>query len=170
MMQSIDTMIQAIRRIAMKLRPGILDDLGIVAALEWHVKEFEKRTGITCGFIPTVASIDLDADISTALFRIVQEALTNVALHARATSVDLRLHMEAESLILEVEDNGMGIEEEKILSPSSLGIMGMRERVQRFGGCITLTGSSGTGTKVTVKLRPAGKRTTNRSQRKADEQ
>ena len=104
--KSIDTTIHAVRRIAMELRPGILDDLGLVAALEWQLNDFEKRTGIRCEFFPPVEDISFDADLSTALFRIVQEALTNVARHSGATEVRVRLRADADSSTLEVEDNG----------------------------------------------------------------
>jgi PAS domain S-box-containing protein len=155
MIKFIDATIHTVRRIAMELRPGVLDDLGLVAALEWQLKDFEKRTGIRCEFFPPVEDISFDADISTALFRIFQEALTNVARHSGATEVRVRLRMEADSSTLEVEDNGKGIEKEKALSSKSLGLLGMRERAQMFGGRITVTGTPGTGTKVTVEIPPS---------------
>jgi PAS domain S-box-containing protein len=153
--KAIDTTIHAVRRIAMELRPGILDDLGLIAALEWQLKDFEKRTGIRCELFPPAEDIGLDADLSTALFRIFQEALTNVVRHSGATEVRVRLCTEADSSTLEVEDNGKGIEKEKILSSKSLGLLGMRERAQMFGGRITVTGTPGTGTIVTVEVPPS---------------
>ncbi len=164
MIKSVDSTIQTVRRIAMELRPGVLDDLGLVAALEWQLKDFEKRTGIRCEFFPPVEDISLDADLSTALFRIFQEALTNVARHSGATEVCVRLRADADSSALEVEDNGKGIEKEKILSSKSLGLLGMRERTQMFGGRITVTGTPGIGTKVTVEIPPVEKRKTDRNQ------
>ena len=158
MNKTIDATIQTIRRIAMELRPGILDDLGLVAALEWQLKDFEKRTGIRCEFFPPAKDISLDADLSTALFRIFQEALTNVARHSGATEVHVRLRTDADSPILEVEDNGKGVEEEENLSSKSLGFLGMRERVQMFGGRVTVTGTPGKGTIVTVEIPPVEKR------------
>jgi signal transduction histidine kinase len=156
--KSIDTTINAVRRIAMELRPGVLDDLGLVAALEWQLKDFEKRTGIRSEFFPPVEEISFDADLSTALFRIFQEALTNVARHSGATEVRVRMDVEADSSTLEVEDNGKGIEKEKTLSSKSIGLLGMRERVQMFGGRFTVTGTPGKGTKVTVEIPPVEKR------------
>jgi signal transduction histidine kinase len=153
--KAIDTTIHAVRRIAMELRPGILDDLGLIAALEWQLKDFEKRTGIRCEFFPPGEDISLDADLSTALFRIFQEALTNVVRHSGATEVRVRLRLDADSTTMEMEDNGKGIEKDKILSKESLGLLGMRERVQMFGGRITVTGTPGTGTKVTVEIPPS---------------
>ena len=163
--KAIDTTIHAVRRIAMELRPGILDDLGLVAALEWQLKDFEKRTGIRCEFFPPVEDISFDADLSTALFRIFQEALTNVARHSGATEVHVRFHADADSSTLEVEDNGKGIEKEKTLSSKSLGFLGMRERVQTFGGRLTVTGTPGTGTTVAVEIPPVEKRKMDRDQK-----
>jgi len=162
--KSIDSTIQTVRRIAMELRPGILDDLGLVAALEWQLKDFEKRTGIRCKFFPPGEDINLDADLSTALFRIFQEALTNVARHSGATEGCVRLLADADSTTLEVEDNGKGIEKEKTLSSKSLGFLGMRERAQMFGGRMTVTGTPGIGTKVTVEIPPVETRERDRDQ------
>ena len=162
--KSIDTTIHAVRRIAMELRPGILDDLGLVAALEWQLKDFEKRSGIRSEFFPPVEDISLDADLSTALFRIFQEALTNVVRHSGATAVCVRLRADADSSTLEVEDNGKGIEKEKLLSSESLGLLGMRERAQMFGGRITVTGTPGTGTTVKVEIPSVEKRKIERDQ------
>jgi PAS domain S-box-containing protein len=164
MIKSIDATIHTMRRIAMELRPGVLDDLGLVAALEWQLKDFEKRTGIRCEFFPPVEEISLDADLSTALFRIFQEALTNVVRHSGATEVRVRLRADADSPTLEVENNGKGIEKEKILSSKSLGLLGMRERAQMLGGRITVTGTPGIGTKVTVEIPPVEKRKMDRDQ------
>ncbi len=167
MIKSIDTTIHTVRRIAMKLRPGILDDLGLVAALEWQLKDFEKRTGIRCEFFPPGEDISLDADLSTALFRIFQEALTNVARHSGATEVHVHLRADADSSTLEVEDNGQGIEKEKTQSKESLGLLGMRERAQIFGGQVTITRTPGRGTIVTVEIPPKEKRKRDQNQRGA---
>jgi PAS domain S-box-containing protein len=164
MTKFIDATIHTVRRIAMELRPGILDDLGLVAALEWQLKDFEKRTGIRCEFFPPGEDISLNADLSTALFRIFQEALTNVARHSGATEVRVRLRADADSPVLAVENNGKSIEKEKILSKESLGLLGMRERAQMFGGRITVTGTPGTGTTVTVEIPPVEKRKMDRDQ------
>ena len=164
MTKFIDATIHTVRRIAMELRPGVLDDLGLVAALEWQLKDFEKRTGIRCEFLLPVEDISLDADLSTALFRIVQEALTNVARHSGATEVHVRLRADADSSTLEVKDNGKGIEKKKTLSSKSLGLLGMRERAQMFGGGITMTGTPGIGTIVTVEIPPVEKRKMDRDQ------
>jgi len=147
-----DTTIHTVRRIAMELRPGVLDDLGLVAALEWLLGDFQKRTGIRCEWIPSVEYIELDADLSTALFRIVQESLTNVTRHSGATEARVHLRAGSDSLILEIQDNGRGMEKEKIMDPTSLGFLGMRERALMFGGSFRVGGTPRTGTKVTVEI------------------
>jgi PAS domain S-box-containing protein len=162
--KSIDTTFKTVRRIAMELRPGVLDDLGLVAALEWQLHDFQKRSGILCEFFPPVKNISLAADLSIALFRIVQEALTNVARHSGATEVSVHLRTDSASFILEVEDNGKGIEKEMALSSKSLGLLGMKERVQMFGGRISVMGTPGIGTTVTVEIPYVEKRKIERVQ------
>jgi signal transduction histidine kinase len=158
MIKSIDVSVPEIRRLAMELRPGVLDELGFVAAIEWHLHDFQKRTGITCQWISSVKYINVGIDLSTALFRIFQEALTNVARHSGATEVRAYLRAGEQSFVLEVEDNGKGFEKENLLSSESLGFMGMKERVQMFGGSVTITGKPGIGTKVTVNIPSMEKR------------
>ena len=158
MAEFVDVSVETVRGIAMELRPCILDDLGLVAALEWQRKDFEKRTGIRCELFVSEEDISLDADLDTALFRIFQEAMTNVASHSAATEVHIHLRVDADSCTLEVEDNGSGIEKEKAGSSTSLGILGMSERAQIFGGRITVMGTPGIGTTVIVEIPLAGKR------------
>lgn len=157
MTELIDATMQTVRRIATALRPGILDDLGLVAALEWQLADFQKRTGIRCEFHSSSGSANLDGIRATALFRIAQEALTNVARHARATEVHIRLQADASAILLEVKDNGVGIKEEDIRNAQSLGILGMRERALSFGGRVTITGRPGEGTMVAVESPPPGR-------------
>jgi PAS domain S-box-containing protein len=164
MIKFTDATIQIVRRIAMELRPGVLDDLGLAAALEWQLKDFEKRTGIRCELFSPGEDISLNADLSTALFRIFQEAMINVVRHSAATEVCVRLRANADSFTLEVEDNGTGIEKEKILGSKSLGLLGMRERAEMFGGHITVTGAPGRGTTVTVEIPLIEKRKMDRDQ------
>jgi PAS domain S-box-containing protein len=152
----IDTTVQAIRRIATELRPRILDDLGLVAALEWHVREFQERTGVACAFTTSPEDIVVDPSRATTLFRICQEALTNVARHANATRIDLSLTQVGAALCLEVRDDGRGISEEAVTDPKSLGLMGMRERVLPWGGAVDIRGIRGRGTVVSVHI-PLGK-------------
>jgi PAS domain S-box-containing protein len=148
----INTTIKTVRRIATELRPDVLDDLGLVAAIEWQVHDFQKRTGIKCEFTPGVEDIGLDQDRSTAVFRIFQETLTNIARHANATRVNTRLRKDTGNIMLEVEDNGRGITEEEISNSKSLGLLGMRERAFLLGGEVNITGRREKGTTVTVRI------------------
>ena len=148
----IDKTVRAVRRIATELRPGILDDLGIIAALKWQLNDFQKRTGIHCHWTSSLENIDLDGHHLTALFRIFQETLTNVGRHANATEVKAQLKKERDTYVLEVQDNGKGMTTGDMENKGSLGILGMRERALTFGGCIEIEGKSGKGTKVTVKV------------------
>jgi PAS domain S-box-containing protein len=147
-----DETIQGVRRISTELRPGILDDLGLVAAVEWAAEEFEDRTGTKCQLDVLQDDIAIDRPRATALFRILQETLTNVARHAHATHVNVRLARENGSLILDVRDNGKGISEEERSAGRSLGILGMRERVLVLGGELAIRGAPGKGTAVTVRI------------------
>jgi PAS domain S-box-containing protein len=148
----IDQTIVSVRRIATELRPGILDDLGLVAAVEWAAEEFEARTGTKCHLDLPHDDIVIDQERTTAIFRIFQETLTNVTRHAQATRVDVRLGRENGNIVLEVRDNGRGIAEEQLSSGRSLGILGMRERALLLGGELTITGAPGKGTIVKVLI------------------
>jgi PAS domain S-box-containing protein len=151
-MKHIDKTIKTVRKIATELRPGILDDLGILAALEWQLNDFQKHTGIRCEWISSLEEINLDEQETTALFRIFQETLTNIARHADATGVRVHLRKEANTCVLDVEDNGRGITKNNIDDKRSLGLLGMRERTLAFGGHIDVKGQPGRGTKVTVEI------------------
>ena len=147
----LDEAIQSVRRIATDLRPGVLDDLGLLAAIEWAVEEFQARTGIQSYVSLPDADLALDAESATALFRILQEALTNVARHARATRVRVRLAHEEEGLSLEVRDNGEGIRDVQ-LAGRSLGVLGMSERAILLGGEFSIASTHKNGTTVTVRI------------------
>ena len=144
--------IQAVRRISTELRPGILDDLGLIATVEWAAKEFQTRTGTNCRLDLPEYDLLIDQERATALFRILQETLTNVARHAHATQVSVRLANEENSLILEVHDNGKGIKKEELSAGKSLGILGMRERTLLLGGTLAVRGSPSEGTTVLVRV------------------
>ena len=146
----IDFTIQTVCRVAIELRPQLLDDLGLAAALDWETKDFQKRTGIPCEV--ELENVDLDRDRSTALFRICQEALTNVTRHAGASAVSVRMQREGNTLVLEVQDNGKGIAEKDLLQRRSFGLLGMRERATLEGGELQITGQPGKGTTVLVRL------------------
>jgi PAS domain S-box-containing protein len=149
----IDSTLQTVKRISAELRPGILDDLGLVAAIEWQAEEFQNRTGISCNVTVDPQDLTVDQDLSTAIFRIFQETLTNVARHAHATNVAVGLKERAERLTLRVRDNGTGIKEEQIFDPKSFGLIGIRERVYPWGGKFSIKGIPGKGTTVVVNVR-----------------
>jgi signal transduction histidine kinase len=149
--QSIDRIINSVRRIASGLRPEVLDEIGLAAAIEWQAREFQRRTGVRCGVDIQSGFTDPDPSRSTALFRIFQELLTNVARHANATRVKAMLS-DRDTLCLTVEDNGRGIKDIEHESPTSLGLLGLRERVLAFGGTIELQGEPGKGTRVSVSI------------------
>jgi signal transduction histidine kinase len=152
MSKLVDTTIQMVREISTELRPGVLDDLGLTAAIEWQAQEFQTRMGIRCSFTSSLENIILDKERSTVIFRIFQEALTNVVRHANATRINVSLKEEADNLILEVRDNGEGIKESEISNAKSLGLLGMRERAILLGGEIKISGTPRKGTKVTVRI------------------
>jgi signal transduction histidine kinase len=147
----IDEAVASVRRIATDLRPGILDQ-GLAAAVEWQVHEFESRTGIRCTLHASLGDGVVDPPSSTALFRILQESLTNVTRHSRATHVTVRLERRDGDLILEVRDDGIGIAEKEASNVRSIGLSGMRERAQLVGGGVSITGSRGDGTTIRVQI------------------
>jgi signal transduction histidine kinase len=149
---AIDRIINSVRRISSGLRPEVLDEIGLAAAFEWQAREFQRRTGIRCQINIPAQFVDPDKERSTALFRILQELLTNVARHANATRVTVSLAERGAALALAVEDNGRGIREDEIDGRKSLGFLGLRERVLAFGGSIDAKGEEGKGTKVTVQI------------------
>jgi signal transduction histidine kinase len=147
----VDRTIEAAHRIASDLRPGILD-FGIVAALEWQAKEFEAQVGIPCSFLSNVPEINLHSDQATAIFRIFQEALTNIAKHANASQVKVELLRAKNNLQLKITDNGKGIDATDRLKPQSFGIRGMIERTESLGGKLTIGSTPQGGNQVTVKI------------------
>jgi signal transduction histidine kinase len=142
-----DAMVKTVRRIATELRPGMLDDLGLAASIEWQARDFEKRTGIVCEVSVSSPDLPLTRAQSVALFRIFQEALTNVARHAGAQHIEVTLCVVAtpEALTLQVHDDGRGIQADEITGLHSLGLLGMRERAQRLGGTFDIRGVPGDG-------------------------
>jgi PAS domain S-box-containing protein len=144
--------IQTVRDIATELRPGILDTLGLRAALEWQAREFQKRTGVKCGMDLGQVPPTLSPERTTMLFRIFQEILTNVARHAQARYVQVRLAEGPSELRLSVHDDGVGISAAQRDHPKSLGLIGMRERALMFGGSLSIDGKPGRGTTVEVRV------------------
>jgi two-component system sensor histidine kinase UhpB len=147
----IDQAVDSVQKITTQLRPGILDELGLIPALEWQAQEFEKRTGIRCECTLPIDPINLQPEHLTALFRITQEALTNVARHSFAERVSIYLKTENKTLVLEITDNGKGIHESQINNPNSLGLLGIKERAMVFGGKVTINGINRRGTNLKVE-------------------
>jgi PAS domain S-box-containing protein len=148
----IDSTIRGVRRISSELRPGVLDHLGLMAAIEWQTEGFEKRTGIRCTIQPLDHDVHPDSKRSAALFRVFQESLTNISRHAQATEVSVSLQHSDGSLRLEVVDNGRGIEPDRIDDPNSLGLLGMKERAREFGGTFAIRSRPEGGTVVVVTV------------------
>jgi PAS domain S-box-containing protein len=151
-LELLDSTIQSVRDVATALRPGVLDQLGLEAAVEWQAREFQNRTGISCETTIWPDRIVVGPEQSTALFRILQEILTNVVRHAQATHVHIRLEESGEHVSLQVRDNGSGITDVEQSRPNAFGLLGMRLRAQQQGGAFDIQGTSGTGTTVTVRI------------------
>lgn len=149
-----DTAIAAVRRIATELRPVVLDELGLAPAVEWQAQQFQERTDIRCRV--SLGAVDLRGEPATALFRILQEALTNVFRHAQATEVQVALREEAGVVVLEVIDNGKGISDPVPGNGRSLGVVGMRERAAIQGGWLQVGRFPGGGTRVVARLPRGG--------------
>jgi two-component system, NarL family, sensor histidine kinase UhpB len=149
----VDSVITSSTRITHDLRPGIIDE-GIVASLEWQARTFEKRTSIPCSFQASREDIPLDRDPALAMFRVCQEALNNVAKHAHATRVDIRLDSTDDALMLEIHDNGKGIVAADMAKRSCFGLRGMKERAHSLGGEVEIRGDGDGGTTITFLLVP----------------
>jgi PAS domain S-box-containing protein len=149
-------MVKTVRRISSELRPGVLDDLGLVSAMEWQAREWEARTGIKCAVLSTLNETVVSPDQGTALFRIFQESLTNVARHANAASVTARLGLDQGWLILEMQDDGRGITPEEQRRVKSFGLLGMKERATLLGGELVVEGTPGKGTRIRVRVPLSG--------------
>jgi signal transduction histidine kinase len=156
------TLIRSVKKIASELRPGVLDELGLVKTLQSEAREFEGRAGIRCRFETNTGSAKFERSAGVAIFRIVQAALTNVGRHAQASRALVALMKRNNGLILTVKDNGKGITRKLIYSPNSLGIIGMRERALVLGGTLALRGTKNKGTTLTVRI-PASRALIGRS-------
>jgi PAS domain S-box-containing protein len=156
MMTLTDTTINTVRRISSEMRPIALDVLGLIEAIEWHARQFQDRTGIIVQFDCTLENVDLSLEQSTAVFRILQEALTNILRHAQAKRLDIQMRQEAGEFILTINDNGRGITDAEKSGQSTLGLLGMRERANLIGGKIDITGFEGQGTVVTLRIPISG--------------
>jgi PAS domain S-box-containing protein len=155
MEEMINKSVDLVRKMITRLRPGILDDLGLLPAIEWLIEEFGEDSGISCNLISDVEQLDFDPDESTAIFRILQEILTNIARHAKASKVDVNIIKVKGQLKLEVEDNGRGIRQSDIDQKESFGIIGIRERANLYNWNFKIKGIRGKGTfvRLTVPLK-----------------
>jgi signal transduction histidine kinase len=152
MCQTVDDTIRTVRKISTGLRPEVLDDMGLVAAIAWQTTEFQKRAGVRCKSSLPAETVTFDKDLSTTMFRIYQELLTNVARHAQATRLDVELRAVDDRLVLKVSDNGVGIVAGDAHGKTSLGLLGMRERALRLGGSVDISSARGSGTQVAVSI------------------
>ncbi|MBL0064922.1 MAG: PAS domain S-box protein [Bacteroidetes bacterium] len=148
MISLIDDTVKSVRRISTELRPGILDDLGLIAALEWQSQEFEKRTGIKTDFSTSIGEEGYDKSMATGIFRVFQESLTNIARHSGATKVKSSLLQKNGTITLSVRDNGQGFDKNKLKTIKTLGLMGMQERAMMMGGDLKI--DSGDGTQIVL--------------------
>lgn len=151
-LELLDGTIRIVRKIATDLRPGILDDLGLIPALEWQSKEFEERAGIKVTFQSNMSEIALPATVTTGLFRIFQESLTNIGRHAAASFVEASLIRKSNVIVLTISDNGIGFDTTQLGSKKTLGLMGMKERTLGIGGEYTITSTPGKGCTVIVSI------------------
>lgn len=152
MFRLIDDTIQSVRRIASALRPQVLDEAGLPGAIKWQARQFQARTGVRCKVELPAEPLVMDPERSSALLRIFQEAMTNIARHARATRVQIQLRLDAGQLVLSVTDNGLGIAPAELRSPKALGLIGVHERARLLGGEAAIAGAEGGGTRVSVSV------------------
>lgn len=152
MFRLIDDTIRSVRRIASDLRPQVLDDVGLPDAIRWQARAFQARTGVRCKVDLPKGQLAMDQERASAVFRIFQEAMTNVARHARATRVDIQLRLDGDHLLLSVLDNGLGISPADLRRPKALGLLGVRERALLLGGKVGIEGVDGEGTSVRLSV------------------
>jgi len=148
----IEVSIQSVRQISSDLRPAVLEHLGLREAIQWEATKFEARTGIRCRMTWELKSEPADRTRQLAMFRILQEALTNVARHAHAGAVRIGVRARGRMLTLTIRDNGRGITKAEMSSADSIGLLGMRERARLLGGHVTITGARGRGTRVAITV------------------
>jgi len=155
-MELLDSSIRTVRKISTELHPGILNDLGLVAAIAWQSQEFEKRSGIHTEFVSMEDQLDLPSRIAIGLFRICQESLTNVARHSGANNVAIRLSRDGGGVFLMIEDDGKGFDVEEKRNKGTMGLVGMKDRVLMMGGELRIDSVPGRGTCLAVNLKHPG--------------
>jgi signal transduction histidine kinase len=152
----VDATTKTVQRISSGLRPKILDTVGLAAAVEWHIREFTKRTSIEVKLQQPDNLPSLDDAMTTGVYRIIQEALTNIARHSEATRAEVAMQLNNSELRVEITDNGKGIDQAMIVHPESLGILSMQERARMLGGKIAITSNPGKGTCVVLSVQIHG--------------
>jgi signal transduction histidine kinase len=157
MIKLVGIIMESLKRISMALRPDLLDHLGLAEAIEWQADNFQKHTGIRCNLAIEIKRIDIIPDLATAIYRIFQETLTNIARHAEATKVSVSLKIRGGRIALKVRDNGRGITGEQQSKPDAFGLIGIRERAYHWGGEIKINGKEEKGTTVSVSIPLTGK-------------
>jgi signal transduction histidine kinase len=158
MLDLVECSVRTVNEIVTDLRPPTLDQLGLMAALEWQAESFARRSGLRCQFAARGEAEDLDAGRATAVFRMFQEMLTNVERHARASRVNVAVRCEGRQLTLRVRDDGRGVHPKQVLAPSSFGLLGMRERALLLGGDLVIRSGPRKGTTVTATIPLANRR------------
>jgi len=148
----INKSVNIVRNIITRLRPSILDDLGLIPAMEWLVDDFRESSGLTCSWLSKVRHVEIEPAKATAIFRIFQEILNNIARHAHASRITIRLNKTDSLFTLDVRDNGKGILQKDIDKKESFGISGMRERANLFGWEFTISGERGKGTRIVLQV------------------
>ena len=148
----IDDTIITVRRIATELRPSILDDLGLISALEWQTQEFEKRTTIKSNFKNNTIDFNPERELSTTIFRVYQEALTNIIRYAKATFVETTIETTDDYVTLIIKDNGCGFDVDEVKNKNSLGLVGMNERALLFNGNLIINSQKSKGTTISLKI------------------
>jgi signal transduction histidine kinase len=152
MKELVDESIKRVRQIASDLRPSILDTLGLLPAIEWLIQDLQQRSEINCGLNSELKELKMGLPTKLEIFRIIQESLTNVVRHSEATSVQINVIKRKKKLIFEVIDNGKGITEVALNNTTSLGLLGIRERANQINGEVTINGTSGKGSVVTLSM------------------
>jgi signal transduction histidine kinase len=148
----IDDTVKSVRRISSNLRPSILDDLGLIAALEWHSHEVERRSDIRVHFKTTLSEQAITVDVATGIFRIYQEALTNAVRHANAHEINSSLQLNDNALVLRIKDDGKGIDHKEETNTKTLGLIGIKERTFVLGGKYELKSEPGEGTEISISI------------------
>lgn len=161
MVTLLDSTIQTIKKICSDLRPGLLDDLGLKAAIEWYTEEFISHTGIICKLKIDFEELIIDQNLEISIFRIFQETLTNVARHSKATKVMADFYLQGNVLFMKIQDNGIGISDKLVKDPKSLGLVGLRERVYPWNGELKIQGLKNKGTIVFAKIPLRGRTDSN---------